>query len=531
MKKFLSLILSLIACFMLFSCDDEESSSTPPVVDDGDPYEYKEVVHIDDNNRVFYEIFVGAFADSNGDGMGDLRGVINKLDYLNDGNDDTHDDLGITGIWLMPICPSPTYHKYDVTDYYAIDPAYGTMADFEELAKECKKRDIKLIVDLVLNHTSSQHPWFIESKGAKMYGTSSPYKDWYVYSNQKINGYHQIGTNLYYEGVFWSGMPDLNMDSASLREEVKKIADFWIEKGAEGFRLDAAKHVYGTIDKNIEFWKWFNDYLQEKHGDIYTVAEIWSSGGEIKMYYDAGFTSVFNYVAGNTTGKIVALLNSGAGISSPENFSKWVVEWNKDIKSHNANAVDSPFITNHDNDRAFGALRRNFDNAKMAALVYLTMPGSPFIYYGEEIGMLGSGIDENKRLAMLWSTSGNCKNPANADWMDQICDPVNFQVGDYESLLHVYRMAIRLRAENPEIGRGEMQVINTGISDVCAWKITYNGKSIALVHNLSFLQEDATFTLPGATLNNYVSVLDGKPIVNGDQVTVPGYCTAVFALN
>ena len=531
MKKILSLILCFVICVALLGCDTKKDSSSSIGVASGDPYTYKEVTHIDDNNRVFYEIFVRSFADSNGDGIGDLRGVINKLDYLNDGDDNTHDDLGITGIWLMPISPSPTYHKYDVTDYYAIDPEYGTMQDFEDLAKACKERGIKLIIDLVLNHSSSEHPWFIESKRANLYGGDSPYKDWYVYSNQKLPDYHQIGTNLYYEGLFWSGMPDLNMDSPTLREEVKKIADFWIEKGAEGFRLDAAKHVYGTIDKNIQYWKWFNDYLEEKHGDIYTVAEIWSSGGEIKMYYDAGFTSVFNYEAGNTTGKIVALLNSGAGLSSPQNFAKWVVNWNADIKTHSDKAVDSPFITNHDNDRSFGALRRDFNNAKMAALVYLTMPGSPFIYYGEEIGMLGNGIDENKRLAMLWSTSGNCKNPPNANWLDQICDPVNFQVGDYESLLHVYRMAIRLRAENPEIGRGTMEVIDTGISDVCAWKITYNGKSIALVHNLSFLMEDATFTLPNATLNNYVAVIGGTPQINGDKVTVPGYCTAVFALN
>ncbi len=529
MKKILVLFITLIICFCAFACDNGKDSSSGSD-QNGDPYSYKEVTHVDDNNRVFYEIFVGSFADGNGDGKGDLRGVINKLDYLNDGDDNTHDDLGVTGIWLMPICPSPTYHKYDVTDYYAVDPEYGTMADFEELARECKERDIKLIVDLVLNHSSSQHPWFIESKSAMMYNKDSKYKDWYVYSNQKLSGYHQLTSNLYYEGGFWSEMPDFNMDNQELREEVKKIASFWIEKGAEGFRLDAAKHVYGTIDKNIEFWKWFNDYLKEEHGDVYTVAEIWSSGGEIKMYYDAGFTSVFNYEAGNTTGKIVALLNSGAGISSPANFAKWVKSWNDDIKAKNPNAVDSPFITNHDNDRAFGALRRDFNNAKMAALVYLTMPGSPFIYYGEEIGMLGNGIDENKRLAMLWNTSGNCKDPQNANWMDQICDPVSYQVGDYDSLLHVYRMAIRLRAENPEIGRGSVEVVDTGYSDVCALKYTYNGKSVVVAHNLSFLMEDATFTLEGATLNNFVATMGGTPSVSGNQVTVPGYCTAVFAV-
>ena len=384
MKKTTSIILSLLfSAAALCGCGGNGNTNAG---DNGDPYTYREVTHVDDNNRVFYEIFVRSFADSDGDGIGDLRGVIEKLDYLNDGDDNTHGDLGITGIWLMPVCPSPTYHKYDVTDYYAIDSEYGTMADFEELADKCEERGIKLIVDLVLNHTSSQHPWFIQSKSAQVSGSNSVYKDWYVYADSKVTDkYYKIADNLYYEGDFWSEMPDLNMESESLREEVKNIVDFWLEKGADGFRLDAAKHVYANMEDNISFWKWFTDYVKTKDEDAYTVAEIWSTGGEIQEYYRAGFTSVFNYEGGDSLGKIVNTVNSGTGLSSPQKFAQWVEEWQGKITAKNAGAIDAPFLSNHDNGRSFGALRRDASNAKMAALLYLTMPGSPFIYYGEEI--------------------------------------------------------------------------------------------------------------------------------------------------
>jgi glycosidase len=529
-KKTTSIILSLLFSVAAFcGCGGNGNTNGD---DNGDPYIYGEVTHVDDNNRVFYEIFVRSFADSNGDGIGDLRGVIEKLDYLNDGNDNTHNDLGVTGIWLMPICPSPTYHKYDVTDYYAIDPEYGTMADFEELADKCEERGIKLIVDLVLNHTSSQHPWFIQSKSAQVSGGNSPYKDWYVYADSKVTDkYYKIADKLYYEGDFWSEMPDLNMQSESLRHEVKKIVDFWLEKGADGFRLDAAKHVYSNMEDNISFWKWFTDYVKAKKENAYTVAEIWSTGGEIQEYYRAGFTSVFNYEGGDALGKIVNTVNSGAGLSSPAKFAQWVEEWQGKIVAKNAGAIDAPFLSNHDNGRSFGALRRDASNAKMAALLYLTMPGSPFIYYGEEIGMLGSGIDENKRLGMLWnSSSGNCSDPPKANWFEQTCEPVSKQKEDYNSMLHLYRMAIRMRAENPELARGTVQAIDVGLSDVAAWKATWNGKSVVVVHNLSFVRAEATFPLSGATLRSYVAVEGGKPTVNGGNVTVPGYCTAVFAV-
>ena len=213
----------------------------------------------DDNYRTFYEIFVYSFCDSNGDGIGDLQGVISKLDYLQ--------TLGIQGIWLMPIHPSVSYHKYNVSDYYAIDPDYGTMEDFEQLIAECQQRDIHVIIDLVVNHTGSEHVWFKEAvsylqnlpAGTEPSVEECKYLDYYFFSKETSgNGSRPVeGTEWYYEGMFDYSMPDINLGSEATREEIKNIMQFWIEKGVAGFRLDAAKEFYsGSTDKNVEVLAW-----------------------------------------------------------------------------------------------------------------------------------------------------------------------------------------------------------------------------------------------------------------------------------
>lgn len=221
----------------------------------------------DDNYRTWYEIFVYSFCDSDGDGIGDLKGVTSKLDYLQ--------ELGVNGIWLMPIHPSPTYHKYDVTDYYAIDPQYGTMEDFEELMEQCRERDIRVILDLVLNHTSSEHPWFRAACDALASGNpeNCPYVDYYFFDQEpKTADYYPVeGTSWQYEGKFWSGMPDLNLENPALQEEIERIMAFWMDKGVSGFRLDAAKEFFSGhhIDMRLQsyrfmtfiaFGSWFIDY-------------------------------------------------------------------------------------------------------------------------------------------------------------------------------------------------------------------------------------------------------------------------------
>ena len=220
---------------------------------------------IDDNYRTWYEVFVYSFFDSDGDGIGDLNGLTEKLDYINDGDPATDTDLGCNGIWLMPVMPSTTYHKYDVTDYCDIDPEYGTMDDFKNLIAACHERGINVIIDLVMNHTSSQHEWFKTAadylknlpEGAEPDASECPYVDYYNFSKEMQGGYSKLdGTDWYYEAQFWSEMPDLNLGSQAVRDEFDKIVDFWLDLGVDGFRLDAAKEYYsGSVDKNVEVLK------------------------------------------------------------------------------------------------------------------------------------------------------------------------------------------------------------------------------------------------------------------------------------
>ena len=246
----------------------------------------------DDNYRVFYEIFVYSFCDSDGDGIGDFQGIISKLDYLQ--------ELGINGIWLMPIHPSTTYHKYNVSDYYAIDPQYGTMEDFDAFMEECQKRDIHVILDLVVNHSGSEHPWFKEAvaylqglpEGAEPNAEECPYVDYYYFNyGSKAKHSQVVGTNWYYESQFSYDMPDLNLASEAVRGEIEDIMAFWLDKGVSGFRLDAAKEFYsGTTTKNIEVLSWIQqaatrseEHTSELQSPMYIVCRLLLEKKKIRL--------------------------------------------------------------------------------------------------------------------------------------------------------------------------------------------------------------------------------------------------------
>ncbi len=283
--------------------------------------------------RTNYEIFVGSFYDSSGDGTGDLRGVMEKLDYINDGNLSSGSSLGCTGIWLMPVFPSPTYHKYDVTDYTGIDPAYGTMEDMDALIAACHDRDIRLILDLPVNHTSSEHPWFLaaaeylrehgeaaakalsEGDGtlpADLYA-ECPYLDYYSFAAEKLQGYEPLpGTDFYYEARFWSGMPDLNLDSEAVRKELAEVIRFWLEKGIGGFRLDAVGYFYSDDSgQSIEFLRWLNDTAKAVSPDAYLVGEVWENQEVYARYYASGVDSLFDFAFAGPDGRIAKTVKGG----------------------------------------------------------------------------------------------------------------------------------------------------------------------------------------------------------------------------
>lgn len=316
---------------------------------------------IDDKYRTFYEVFVYSFYDSDGNGIGDLQGLIDKLDYINDGDPETDTDLGCNGIWLMPIMPSSTYHKYDVTNYEEIDPSYGTLDDFKTLITECHKRGINVIIDLVMNHTSSHHKWFREAsqylkslpEGAEPDASECPYVDYYNFAKEQNGGYCELeGTDWYYEAQFWSEMPDLNWDNDAIKAEFEQITKFWLDQGIDGFRLDAVKEFYtGNNEKNIEILRWFNDMVKSQKEDAYIVGEAWTDSTTYPQYYESGIDSLFDFAFSNKDGIIAKTVN---GINKATSYGKNLVKMQELIRSYSDTAIDAPFYTNHDMARGAG---------------------------------------------------------------------------------------------------------------------------------------------------------------------------------
>jgi glycosidase len=313
-----------------------------------------QVIPMDDKYRTYYEVFLYSYEDSDGDGIGDLAGLTKKLDYIQ--------DLGFTGIWLMPIMPSPTYHKYDVTDYYAIDPVYGTMDDFDAFLAACKEKGIRVILDLVMNHSSSRHPWFTQASDylSTLEGAPDPelcpYFNYYHFSQEKLDGsYYTVpGSEWYYEGRFTADMPDLNLMDEGVREEFRQIITFWLDKGVAGFRIDAAKEFEsGSLDTNVKILSWLAETVREINPDAYLVAEVWSDLDSYSKYYASGIDSVFDYTFGDQSGVIASVLNRKNG-SDASTYGKVTASLTELFGSYNPEFIDAPFYTNHDLGRSAG---------------------------------------------------------------------------------------------------------------------------------------------------------------------------------
>lgn len=440
-------------------------------------------------NSVYYQIFVGSFYDSDGDGIGDLQGVISKLDYL-------EKDLGVSGIWLSPIHPSPTYHKYDVTDYYEIDKDFGSLEDFEELALELEKRDMDLMMDYVFNHTSSQHPWFIEAKAAIKNDTcdKTEFCDYYNFSTEFDTGYTKINNEYFYESQFWSEMPDLNLDNPEVRDEISKIAKFWIDKGVNGFRLDATTHFYeNKVSENTEVLNWFKNEVKSYDKDIYIVGEAWTNRNIVFDMYESGIDSFFNFDFSQNDGNIVKSINRQKGNA----LALSVVSYNNEMKKRNPEAVDAIFLSNHDNGRSAAYFGDQLDKQKLATSIYMLMPGNSFVYYGEEIGMLGSGVDENKRLPMQWGSKEEdniTDRYVGADYKDFEIDSVKKQLKDKDSLLAHYQQTIEIKNRYPQLVEGRLEVVDLNQDEIYALK----HDDLIVLHNLS--DQDIKVNIEGEIL-------------------------------
>lgn len=458
------------------------------------------------DSGVCYEVFVRSFYDSNGDGIGDINGLIEKLDYINDGKPETRTDLGANCMWLMPIMASPSYHGYDTTDYYAVNPEYGTNDDFKRLVDEAHKRGITILLDLVLNHSSNQHPWFKDAAS----NPASPYRDWFIWSPTKPDYKSPWGTevwhkspggNEYYYGLFSDTQPDLNYRNPAVTAEAQKISSFWLkDMGADGFRLDAIKHLIedGTVQENtpetIAWLRSYRTYLEQNNPGAFTVGEVFDATPNILApYYPDQLDEYFIFDIGS---RIIAAATTGNG----KQFTSAVQRVNDTLPYQRY----SPFLTNHDQNRVMGLLGST-DKAKVAAIALLTIPGLPFVYYGEEIGMIGAKPDPQIRTPMQWAGDANGGFTTGKPWeaLQPNAADVNVaaQDGDTASLLNTYRTLINLHTTNPALGQGDFSAFESSDRGAAAFVRQSGEEAVLVLINFDGDPVDgATFTLAASSL-------------------------------
>jgi glycosidase len=469
------------------------------------------------NETKFYEIFVRSFYDSSGDGNGDFQGLIAKLDYLNDNQSSTTSDLGISGIWLMPIFPSPSYHGYDVTDYTSINPDYGTMEDFKQFLEQAHRRGIKVIIDMPLNHTSSAHPWF-----QKALENDPTYRDYYIWSEDDPgymgpwgqDPWHESINSDYYYGIFWSEMPDLNYDNPAVVDEMKDIFKFWLEVGVDGFRLDGARYIIEEDKKQADtpsthqFYQELRNFVKGINPEALLLGEVWTDAFTTSTYTKNGdeLDLVFDFELAN------ALMSSATSGNADKALNG--LKFSQKLFSGGRSA---PFLTNHDMDRVMSTFGGDVKKAKNAAFMLLTAPGVPFMYYGEEIGMQGKrgseDTDINRRLPMQWTggenagfTTGTPWAPIHPSYEQNNVEALN-PIPD--SLLSTYRDLLTIRAHEPALRYGDTYVIESDNSALYSLIRSIQGENVLVLINLS-----------GEPVTDYSLNLDEGPL-SGNYELIP----------
>lgn len=511
---------------------------------------------------IIYQIYPRSFADSNDDGIGDLPGITGKLDYLQ--------DLGIDAIWLSPIYPSPDIdYGYDVADYTAIDPKFGTMEDFEKLVKEARKRDIHILLDLVLNHTSDQHPWFIESRKSK----DNPYHNWYLWRDPKPDGSEpnnwasifggsgwEFDPNLgqYYYHMFYPAQPDLNWRNPDVRQAMLDVFRFWLKKGVDGFRLD----VFNEYFKDAAFrdnppsiglrrfnrQKHIHDVSQpemapllneirgilDKHKEAYAVGETFLATTEQAADYCRGndkLHAAFNFDFANCRWHPSRFMDS---------VEKWYGYLGDDAWPNN-------FLSNHDMKRAASryCLDKNDHRAKVAMAMLLTLKGTPFIYYGEEIAQRDIPIRRKAdvldpigrtfwpfhkgrdgcRAPMQWNGKTNAGFSETAPWLPVNADyplrNVEHQVSDPDSMLNFTKKLIALRKAEPALQGGSFTALASDESFLMIYERRHHDDRLVVA--LNFSSRKLSFSLPEGVWNPLLtpgSQISGNLSLNPYQVEI-----------
>jgi alpha-amylase len=522
------------------------------------------------NNSV-YEIFVRSFYDSNGDGIGDLNGLREKLDYLNDGNPNTDEDLEVGILWLMPVFPSPSYHGYDVNDYRSINPDYGTLNDFDNLIKAAHSKGIRVILDITFNHTSTQHPWF---EDAVEHPITSPYKDYYFLRidnkpvgdslRPKGSDWHwaenSSGQKIYYFGDFSYTMPDLNMSNPKVRAEVKQIAKFWLDRGTDGFRLDAAKHIFGWTDqltpeeiqKNINWWKEFSDFVYSIDPSAILVGEVLDSP-EIVQQFAAGLDAELDFHFKYHLRRFVK-----------EPYPGFLELWKNyfdQARQNNPKFELYQFLSSHDENPRFASfVKENVQQEadavyRVAMYLLFTMDTYPILYYGDEIKQEGwkwkgndppegdgSHIyDETLREPFQWyaKQAGSGQTSWFLPRFDKPDDGISVeeQSPNDSSILSLVRALTSFRAEHLEFANGEISNIFKDTAERIIFEKKYGDKTyLVLINNTSQTMEyepaeyqDARLLFrSGGMTKQWKDFSDQNKIING-SVSIPSFGLVILS--
>lgn len=522
-----ALLLSLLAGSMFMACSPQPENSQTAAISTkpADVSQWPSAVN--------YEIFVQSFADSDGDGIGDLNGVTQKLDYLH--------DMGVRGLWFMPLSPSPSYHKYDVIDYKGIHPDYGTLEDFKNLLAEAHKRDMKIIIDFVINHTAADHPWFKDA----VTGPDAKYRDYYVWANydsvasqiakktvtldsDNVTQWHQApGNTQRYYGFFWGGMPDLNFDNPAVKKDIFDAGRFWLEEvGVDGFRLDAAKHIFPDerAKDNHAFWKEFRTAMEAVKPDVFLLGEVWTTA-EVAAPYLGGLHSLFNFDLGYA---ITRAVQTGKADSLVEKHQQ-IMNYYQGVTP---SFVDATFLTNHDQNRIMSELGGDVQKAKIAAAILLTLPGSPFLYYGEELGMTGVKPDEHIREPFLWNTAA--ADSFRTSWMqpkhvtEKSVNPLALQKKDKGSLYHHYRSLILQRNSSYALTHGKLEPALTKADGVISFMRNHENEQLLVLHNITNQSKEVALAEAEHPFTNKRFATTADIAVKSTTIVIPAYGTVIL---
>lgn len=445
---------------------------------------------------VLYLVFVRSFYDSNGDGIGDLAGLTQKLDYLNDGNPTTSSDLGVTAIWLMPIFAATSYHGYDAIDHFQIRPEYGTHEDLAVLVEECHRRGIRVLLDYVMGAVSNQHPFFRDAYA----NPASPYADWFTWydeSHTKYKAFSNIDI-----------VPTPNGDNPEVQDYALQVARYWIDldgdgdytDGLDGLRCDWA------LSQSHAFWQRIRAELKALNPDLLLLGEVWSTAQYIGTYYDGQFDSTFDFPLYYVLVTDPLAVGRGVlGLVDPPGFVHGALLMRERYYPSGAQSVI--FLNNHDTNRVMSAVESDPAQARMAAVLLFTLPGTPLVYYGEEIGMAGvkgNGqpyYDEYRREPMDWYAAES--GPGMTTWFrppDRNNAPndgvsVAEQENNALSLLSHYRLLIRIRHDCPTLSYGDYERVDVSEGPRTVYAFLRQDGNAHLLVMLNFSRDDSVATL------------------------------------